>query len=168
VFLTVATVVGESESEHGEEALAITTTTSLTLKIADHDVEPPTAGKTNKRFSDDDIFDVFAQSDDEAATAAVRRRKRPRRGDVLHDIVNDDKPTCEARHRLVKRRTRPSQSVRQTRGAHRPAFRGNAKLVTHSVRRGESLAGAGWQVKEILGERQTNTRFTYKVTTGEG
>jgi len=58
----------------------------------------------------------------------------------------------EARHRRVKRRTRPSRSARQTRGAQRPASQTDAKLVTHSMRRGESLAGGGWEVLWILGK----------------
>jgi hypothetical protein len=56
-------VVSESESERGEEALATVMAASLALEMADCDVEPPTTGKTNKRFVDDDIFDVFAESD---------------------------------------------------------------------------------------------------------
>jgi len=36
------------------------------------------------------------------------------------------------------------------------------------MRRGKSLTGAGWQVKEILGERQTDAGFMYRVIAGKG
>jgi hypothetical protein len=107
--------------------------------------------KTNKRPFDDFVFDAFAESDceddktDEAAAAAVGCRKRSRRGDV---VIND----------IVKQRAQPPRSARQTREAQQPASRGHAKLITlHAP--GESLAGAGQQVKEILGERQTDAGF---------
>jgi hypothetical protein len=61
----------ESESEYGEEALAIVTAASLALEIADYDVDPPTVGKTNKSFADDDIFEVFTESIDKAAAASL-------------------------------------------------------------------------------------------------
>ena len=97
----------------------------------------------------DNIFDVFAESEEEPATAAVGRRKRPRRGGVPEAIVDDnDEPTCEAC-------LRPSRSARQTRGAQQPLSQTDAKLATHSVRRSEALAG-GWEVLRIVSERQTD------------
>jgi hypothetical protein len=74
--------------------------------IGDRDVERP-----SKSFADN-VFNVFAESEDEPDIAAVWRRKCLRRGDVPEDIVNDDdgdddddELACESRHRPVKRRT---------------------------------------------------------------
>lgn len=83
----------------------------------------------------------------------------------------DDEPTHQAHRRSVQRRTRPPPLARQTRGAQRrPASQSHTKLVTHSARRGRggSLTGAGWQAKEILGERQTDVGFMYEVMEGKG
>jgi hypothetical protein len=62
------------------------TAPSLALAIADSNAVSPNTGKTRKRPLDDFIFDVFAESDDEAATAdktAVGLWKRSCRGDVV-------------------------------------------------------------------------------------
>jgi hypothetical protein len=142
---------------------------SLALEIADSNVVSPNAGKTHKRPFEF-IFDVFAESDDEAAVGC---QKRSRCSDVvINDITDDDnvddKPTRQPHRRPVQRRARPPRPVRRTRGAQRPASRSHAKLVTYSVGRGESRAGTGWQVKEILGERQTDGGLTYEVIEGKG
>jgi hypothetical protein len=36
------------------------------------------------------------------------------------------------------------------------------------VNRGEFLAGTGWQVKEILGERQIDGKLKYEIIEGKG
>ena len=62
------------------------TAASLALAIADRNVVSPNAGRTHKRPFDELIFDVFAESDDEANAAdktAVGPRKRSRSGDVV-------------------------------------------------------------------------------------
>lgn len=42
-------------------------------------------GTPNKRVADD----AFVEGEDQPATAAVERRKRPRRGNTLEDMVDD-------------------------------------------------------------------------------
>jgi hypothetical protein len=60
---------------------------SLALEIADSNVVAPNADKTPKRPFEF-IFDVFAESDDEAA---VSYQKRSRCSDVvINDITDDD------------------------------------------------------------------------------
>jgi len=163
-----------SESESGGEALATATAAPLAPEIADSDVEAPNASKTHKRPYNKFIFDVFAESDDEANTTAVGRQKRSRCGGdiVINDITDndniDDEPTRQAHHRPAQRCARPPPPARQTRGAQRPTSRSHAKLVTHSVRQGESSASAWWQVQLILGERQTDAGFMYEVREGKG
>jgi hypothetical protein len=102
VSLTVTRRPYRRESERAEEALATVIAASLALEIADRDVKPPTTGKANKRFADDDIFDVFAESDyeddktDEAAAAVAGRRKRSRRGDVDNEPNRQSSsPACQ-------------------------------------------------------------------------
>ena len=139
------------------------------LKIADSNVVSPNAGKTHKRPFEF-IFDVFAESDEEAAVGC---QKRSRCSDVvINDITDDDnvddEPSRPPHRRPVQRRARPPRPARQTRGAQRLASRSHAQLVTYSVGRGESLAGTRWQVKEILGERQTDEGLKYEVIEGKG
>jgi len=69
-------------------------------------------GHPNKRVADDDDIDAFAEGEDQPATAAVGRRKRPRCGETLEDIVDDDggDGDNEPAH---KARTGPSRSARQ-------------------------------------------------------
>jgi len=120
--------------------------------------------RSNKRFAEDifNVFDIFVKSEDEPATTVVGRWKRPRRGDVPEDIVDDDEPACEARHLLVKQHIQPPRSARQTLEAQRPTSQNDTKPATLREP-GESLAGGGWQVKEILGEGQTDAGLKYKV-----
>jgi hypothetical protein len=99
------------------------TAAPLALEIADSDVESPNAGKTHKRPFDEFIFDVFAESDDEANTtdeAAVGRQKRSRCGDiVINDITDDDNVDDEP--------TQPSSSsARPTACSTSPAGETNA------------------------------------------
>ena len=148
--------------------MATVTVASLALEIADSNIVSPNAGKTHKRPFEF-IFDVFAESDDETAVGC---QKRSRCSDVvINDITDDDNVddglTRQPHRRPVQRRARPPRPARQTRGAQRPASRSHAKLVTYSVGRGESLAGTGWQVKEILGERQTDGGLKYEVIEGK-
>jgi hypothetical protein len=167
--------VAQSRPDAAHAALITMAAASLDLKITDCDVEAGVAGKTKKRPYVDFIFDVFAESESEnenepTAAAAVGCRKRSRHNNtVTNYIVDDDEPARESHRRPFKGQAGPPRSsTRQTRGAQRPTPQNDTKLVTHSVRRGESLASAGWQVNKILDERQTDAGFMYKVTARKG
>jgi hypothetical protein len=175
VAATASDVDGVAQSRRSDAALITVAAASLALKITDCDVEAGVAGKTKKRPCVDFIFDVFAKSESEnenepTTAAAVGCRKRSRRNDaVTNYIVDDDEPARKSHRRPFKRQTRPPQSsTRQTRGAQRPTPQNDTKLIIHSVRRGESLASARWQVGKILDERQTDAGFMYEVTSRKG
>ena len=87
---------------------ATATVASLALEIADSNVVSPNAGKIHKRPFEF-IFDVFAESDDEAAVGC---QKRSRCSDVvINDITDDanvdDGATRQPHRRPVQRRARP-------------------------------------------------------------
>jgi hypothetical protein len=128
---------------------------SLALEIADSNVVSPNAGKTHKRPFEF-IFDVFAESDDEAAVGC---QKRSRCSDVvINDITDDDnvddRPTRQSHRRPVQRRARPPRPARQTRGAQRPASRSDAKRQTDG--------GLKYEVVERE-RRETRTIWRYRA-----
>jgi hypothetical protein len=138
-----------AESRRSSAAPTTATAASLALEIGGRGV-----GRHNKRVADGDDIDAFAEGEDQPATAAVGRRKRPRRGRGPEDIVDGDgdEPACEAGHRPVRERTRPSRSARQTRRARRPASQ-----TIERERLGE--IGAMYTVRALDGTLLSDSRF---------